>query len=57
MISLLGDYIDRYSAFAEDFETIVYFLHFHEPVEVPRNIHQPVVDLRVSEQPAQIASP
>lgn len=57
MISLLGDYKDRYSGSAEDFETIVYFLHFHELVEVPRNIHQPVVDLRVSGQPAQLASP
>lgn len=56
IISALAEDIARYSASAEDFETVVCFLHFHEIREFPRNIHQLVVDLQESRQPAQSAS-
>lgn len=55
MISLLADDIERYSSSAEDLETIACFYHFQEIGDVQRNIHQPIVDLRVSGQPAQLA--
>ena len=44
------------SASAEDMETIVFFLHFQEKREVPRNIHQLAVELLVFGHPAQLAS-
>ena len=56
VISALADDIARYSALAEDFDTVVCFLHFHEIRDFPRNIHQSVVDLRESGQQAQSAS-
>lgn len=55
MISLLADDIERYSSSAEDLETIACFYHFQEIGDVQRHIHQPIVDLRVSGQPAQSA--
>ena len=56
MISALADDIARYSALAEDFDTMVCFLHFHEIRDSPRNIHQPVANLWQSGQLAQSAS-
>ena len=56
MISALADDIARYSASAEDLDTVVCFLHFHEIRESPRNIHHPVVDRQESGHPAQSAS-
>ena len=51
--TLLVEDIERYSASAGDLDTVVCLLHFHEIGDVPRNIHQLVVERRVSEQPAQ----
>ena len=36
-ISLVVEFIARYSASMEDQETIVYFLLFHEIIESPKN--------------------
>jgi hypothetical protein len=46
----------RYSASVEDLETRSCFLHLQEIKALPKNIHQPVVDRRVSGHPAQSAS-
>ena len=48
--------IARYSASVEDLETLSCFLHFQETRLSPKNMHHPVVDLRVSGQSAQSAS-
>ena len=56
MISALANNITQYSASAEDFETVVCFLHFHETRDSPTNMHQPVVDRQESGQPAQSTS-
>ena len=42
----------RYSASAEDWDTIDCFLDFHDIKESPKNTQYPVVDLLVSTQEA-----
>lgn len=46
----------RYSASAEDLDTVLYFLAFHDTSASPRNTQKPVVDFLVSEHEAQSAS-
>jgi len=48
--------IDRYSASAEERETMCCFLVFQDTGELPRKTIQPVSDRRVRGQPAQSAS-
>jgi hypothetical protein len=46
----------RYSASADDLETLACFLDFHEMSEFPRNIQYPITDLLVAWQPPQSES-
>jgi len=46
----------QYSASVDDLETESCLLHFQEIGAFPKNIHQPVVDFRVSGHPAQSES-
>ena len=55
-ISLLAEDIERYSASTVDLERVLCFLLIHEISDVPKNMHQPNVDLRVSGHPTQSAS-
>ena len=48
--------IERYSASAEDRDTICCFLVFQEIGETPRETNQPVRERRVNGQPAQLES-
>ena len=41
-----------YSVLVDDLETESCFLHFQEIGASPKNIHQPIVDFRVSGHPA-----
>jgi hypothetical protein len=50
------DAINLYLDSAEDLEMVSCFLNFHEIKEYPRKTQNPVMDLRVSEHPAQSAS-
>lgn len=49
---LLAHDIDRYFTFVDDLEAVVCFLNLQEMGEVPRNMHQPMVDVQVLGQPA-----
>ena len=48
--------IARYSALADERDTIVCFFDLHDTKECPKNIQYPMVDLRVSGHPAQSKS-
>ena len=48
--------IARYSDSVDDLETLSYFLLFQEINASPKNMHQPVMERRVSAQPAQSSS-
>lgn len=56
MSSQLVKAMARYSASAEERETVVCFFDFHEINESPRKMQKPVTDLLVSAQPAQSQS-
>lgn len=45
----------RYSASADERETVVYFFAFHDTRDSPRKMQKPVVDLRVSKHEPQSA--
>jgi len=51
-ISAQASDMARYSASVEDLETLACFLHFQDINASPRYIHHPVVERRVSGQPA-----
>jgi len=48
--------IARYSDFVEDLDMCAYFLLFQEIKELPRNMHHPVTEQRVSRHLAQSTS-
>ena len=56
MISLAVDARALYSVSVEDLDTVSYLLADHEIKFEPRKMQNPVVDLRVSLQPAQSLS-
>jgi len=56
MISHAVEAMDRYSASTEDLETACCFLDFQEMRESPKKTQYPVIERRVSGQPAQSES-
>ncbi|KAJ0754024.1 hypothetical protein HanPI659440_Chr09g0342361 [Helianthus annuus] len=48
IISQVAEHMARYSASAEDRETVFCFLLFHDTKELPRKMQKPVTDLLVS---------
>jgi hypothetical protein len=48
--------MERYSASADERETVCCFFDFHEMREAPRKTQKPVVERRVSKHPAQSLS-
>jgi len=48
--------MDRYSASADDLETVTCFLLFHDMRDLPRNIQYPVIEHLVKGHRAQYAS-
>ena len=53
--SLVGAAMVRYSASAEDFKMVVWFLAFQETKESPRKIQKPITDLQESKHDPQSA--
>src|ERR1700731_4101344 len=51
-----AEQMDMYSASQDDSATVSCFLQLQSMMELPRVMIQPVVDLRVSVHPAQLAS-
>lgn len=53
--SEIVDVIALYSASADEFETIVCFIDFHDTKQFPKKIHNPILDFIVSKQQPNIS--